>query len=231
MTIFEWFADPSHWTGPSGIPARLGEQLFLTAITIVIASLIALPIGILTGHWGKYSAGVTSIANLGRAIPTFALLLLLATIGGVGVGAALMALVIFAIPPILTNSNVAVASVDPQVRLAGRAMGLSGMQVLRSLELPLATPLIFAGLRTSTVQVTATATLAAFVGGGGLGRYIVDGFGLQDTTMVIAGVVLVAAMTMTVEAGLALAQAILSQRVVPTSSSLRAHFLTGLRQA
>jgi osmoprotectant transport system permease protein len=229
MNIWMWFTDPANWSGPTGIPARLIEQLVITGIAVAIAALIALPAGIITGHLGKGGAVVTSIANLGRAIPTFALLLLLAAAGGVGVSAAIIALVIFAIPPILTNANTAIVSVDPQVRTAGRAMGFTGPQLLWQVEMPLALPLTFAGIRTATVQVTATATLAALVGGGGLGRFILDGFGLQDTTMVIAGVLLVAFVTMTMEAFLALAQAGIAHRIGHVSGRVSSGFLQAFR--
>jgi osmoprotectant transport system permease protein len=228
MSIWMWFTDPANWTGPGGIPARLIEQLVITGIAVAIAALIALPAGIITGNLGKGGGVVTSIANLGRAIPTFALLLLLAAAGGVGVSAAIIALVIFAIPPILTNANTAISSVDPQVRTAGRAMGFTGPQLLWQVEMPLALPLTFAGVRTATVQVTATATLAALVGGGGLGRFILDGFGLQDTTMVIAGVLLVAFVTMTMEAFLALVQAGIAHRIGHVPGRVSAGFLRAL---
>jgi osmoprotectant transport system permease protein len=141
------------------------------------------------------------------------------------VGAAIIALVIFAIPPILTNANVAIAHVDPGVRNAGRAVGFTGRQLLWQIELPLGLPLIFAGIRTATVQVTATATLAALVGGGGLGRFILDGFALQDTTMVLAGVALVAIVTMTMEAALALVQALIARRIGRVEGRLNSSFL------
>lgn len=221
--------DPANWSGANGIPARLVEQLVITGFAVLIAAALALPLGIITGHTGRWSALVTSIANLGRAIPTFALLLLLAAVGGVGVQAAILALALFAIPPILTNANIAIAGVDPQVRTAARAMGFTGAQSLWRIELPLATPLIFAGLRTATVQVTATATLAALVGGGGLGRFILDGFALQDTTMVLAGVILVAIVTITMEAGLALVQASVTRRIDKTPGPVGSSFLRVLR--
>lgn len=231
MTVLEWFTDPANWSGPSGIPARLLEQLAITGMAVLIAAVIALPAGILTGHWGRGSAVVTSIANLGRAIPTFALLLLLASAGGVGVRAAVIALALFAIPPMLTNANVAITGVDPQVRTAGRAVGFTGGQLLWRVELPLALPLVFAGVRTATVQVTATATLAAFVGGGGLGRFILDGFGLQDTTMVLSGVILVAFVTVMVEAVLALVQAGVAHRIGRVPGPVVSGFLRVLRTA
>jgi len=229
MSVLIWFTDPSNWSGPSGIPTRLLEQFVITAVAVLAAAAIALPAGIVTGHLGKGSAVVTSVANLGRAIPTFALLLLLAAAGGVGVSAAIIALAIFAIPPMLTNANIAISGVDPQARMAGRAVGFTGRQLFWQVELPLALPLIFAGIRTASVQVIATATLAAFVGGGGLGRFILDGFALQDTTMVLAGVLLVALVTMSMEGLLALVQAGISHRLGRVPGRLTSSFLRVFR--
>ena len=211
MTVWEWFGDPANWTGPNGVWARTFEQLVLTAVSVGIAAAIALPAGVLAGHVRRFGTLVTSIANLGRAIPTFALLLLFASVGAIGVGtpAAVLALIVFAIPPIITNAHVGVVTVEPQVRSAAIAVGMNGGQLLRRIEIPLAIPLIFAGLRTAFVQTAATATLAAFVGGGGLGRFIIDGFALQDHTMVLAGVILVAVLTMSIEIVLAGVQAVL----------------------
>lgn len=223
MTVWEWLADPEHWTGPAGVPARVVEQLVITGLAVGLAAAIALPIGIVTGHLHRWSGLVTSIANVGRAIPTFALLLLFAASGGIGVGvtAAVLALTVFAIPPMLTNANIGVASVEPAVRRSGVAMGMTGGQVLRRIELPLGLPLIFAGVRTAAVQTTATATIAAFVGGGGLGRLILDGFGLQDPAMVMAGVILIAVVTMVMEATLALAQALISRTLAGRREGVR----------
>lgn len=229
MNLIEWFTDPANWSGSNGIPTRLVQQLQITGFAVLIAAALALPVGILTGHIGRWSGLVTSIASLGRAIPTFALLLLLAAVGGVGVQAAILALAIFAVPPILINANIAILGVDQQVRTAGRAMGFTSGQLLWRIELPLATPLIFAGLRTATVQVTATATLAALVGGGGFGRYILDGFGLQNTTIVLAGVILVALLTVTMEAVLAFLQALVSRQNGRTQGGGRSSFLRVLR--
>jgi osmoprotectant transport system permease protein len=208
MTVWEWFADPSNWTGSTGVWARMLEQIVLTATAVGIAAAIALPAGIAAGHARRFGGLVTAVANLGRAIPTFALLLLFASIAAIGVGtlAAVLALILFAIPPIITNAYVGVRTVEDRVRSAAVAMGMDGGQLLRGVEVPLAVPLIFAGLRTAFVQTAATATLAAFVGGGGLGRFILDGFALQDQTMVLAGVVLVAVLTMGSEVVLALLQ-------------------------
>ncbi len=212
MTVWDWFADPANWSGPTGVWVRVLQQVVLTGVAVGIAALVALPIGVAAGHAGRFGGAVTSVANLGRAVPTFALLLLFASISAIGVGtlAAVLALIVFAIPPIITNAYVGVRTVEDRVRSAAVAMGMSGGQVLRSVELPLAVPLIFAGLRTAFVQTAATATLAAFVGGGGLGRLILDGFALQDRVMVLAGVILVAVLTMGTELVLAGAQRVLA---------------------
>lgn len=224
MTVWEWFADPANWTGPTGVWARVMEQLVITGVSVGIAAAIALPAGIAAGHARRYGTLITSVANLGRAIPTFALLLLFATISAIGVGtpAAVLALIVFAIPPIITNAHVGVLTVEGRVRSAGVAMGMSGGQLLRLVELPLAVPLVFAGLRTALVQTTATATLAAFVGGGGLGRFIIDGFALQDQTLVLAGVVLVACLTMSMELALAGAQRLIEARAHTTNRAVAA---------
>jgi osmoprotectant transport system permease protein len=216
VTVWEWLADPANWTGSTGVWTRVVEQLVITMTAVGIAAVIALPIGIVTGHTGRFGMLVTSVANLGRAIPTFGLLLLFASITAIGVGslAAVLALILFAIPPIVTNANVAITSIDPQVRSAARAMGMSGRQVLWQVELPLGVPLLFAGLRTALVQTTATATLAAFVGGGGLGRYIIDGFALQDQVLVFVGIILVAVLTVGMELALGLVQRGLTPRGV-----------------
>lgn len=208
MSVWSWFADPNNWVGPTGVWARVSEQIMMTMAAVGIASAIALPFGIAAGHARKYGALVTNIANLGRAIPTFALLLLFASIGAIGVGfqAALLALTLFALPPIVTNAYTGIVTVDSRVRRAGQGMGMSSRQMLTTIELPLAMPLIAAGLRTAVVQTTATATLAALVGGGGLGRFILDGFGRQDQTLVIVGVILVAALTASMEAVMAAVQ-------------------------
>jgi osmoprotectant transport system permease protein len=220
MSVWEFFADPQNWTGPTGIPSRVLEQLAMTLAAVGIAAAIALPLGIGAGHSGRFGSLVVNLANLGRAIPTFALLLLFASISaiGVGFGAALLALTMFALPPIVTNSFTGVSSVNPNVRKSGRAMGMNGRQLLWAVEIPLASGLIAAGLRTAVVQTTATATLAAFVGGGGLGRLILDGFGRQDQAMVFAGVICVAMLTGAMEITMALVQRMAQPRGIRKSA-------------
>jgi len=197
-----WFLDGKHWTGRSGVPFRLFEHVQLTVGAVLIACVIALPIALFLGHIGRGGALAVNISNVGRAVPTFAILVLFAASPiGFGNRATLIALVLFAIPPILTNAYVGVRGVDREVREAAVGMGMTGGELLRRVEVPLALPLISAGVRTAAVQVVATATLAALVGGGG-----VDGFGQQDRPMLLAGAILVAALALVTELGLGAVQ-------------------------
>ncbi|MDT7538901.1 MAG: osmoprotectant transport system permease protein [Actinomycetota bacterium] len=195
-----WLTDSAHWHGVDGVPHRLLEHLSISGIAVGVACLIALPIAVTLGHIRRGGSLAVNVSNASRAIPTFGLLILFAvTPIGIGNRAAVVALTLFAIPPLLTNAYVGVRDVDREVREAARGMGMTGLQLLRRVELPLALPLIAAGLRTAAVQVVATATLAAYVGGGGLGRFIADGFGQADPAMTTAGGVLVAGLALIVE--------------------------------
>ncbi|HVM27053.1 MAG TPA: ABC transporter permease [Mycobacteriales bacterium] len=195
-----WLLDGAHWTGPDGVPARLTEHLVLSGASVLVAAALALPLAFWLGHIGRGGFVVVGLANASRAVPTFAVLIILvATPVGFGDRATVVALVLFAIPAILTNAYTGVRDVDRDARAAAEGMGMSGLQVLRRVEAPLALPLVLAGLRTASVQVIATATLAAYVGGGGLGRFIADGFGRADPAMTAAGGVLVAALALLTE--------------------------------
>jgi osmoprotectant transport system permease protein len=195
-----WLTDGAHWSGPEGIPARLGEHLMLTAVSLGIAAAVSLPVGIWLGHLGRGGTPAINISNVGRAVPTFAVLVLLA-IGPLGIGdaATVVALTVFAAAPLVTNSYVGLREVDADAREAARGMGMSGGQVLRRVELPLALPMIMLGLRLAAVQVVATATVAALIGGGGLGRFVVDGLAQHDQPQVVGGAVLVAALALGVD--------------------------------
>ncbi len=210
--VVQWFLNPAHWQGDGGIPHRTLEHLAMSGASLLVAGLIALPIGIAIGHFGKGGNLAINISNIGRAIPSFALLVLAAQFFGiaaasqvVGFGAvpAFVALVALAIPPMVTNSYVGMREVDPDVREAARGMGMRERAILLGVELPIAMPFIMAGIRTSAVNVVATATLAAVVAWGGLGRFIVDGLGLQDYPMLFAGAVMVAVLSLIVEFSLA----------------------------
>ena len=213
-----WLADGEHWTGPDGVPARTAEHLYVSGSAVLLAAALALPLAFWLGHAGRGGGLVVGLSNASRAVPTFAVLVLLvATPVGFGDRATILALVLFAVPPILTNAYVGVRDVDRDAREAARGMGMSGLQLLRRVEVPLALPLVAAGLRTASVQVVATATLAAYVGGGGLGRLIADGFGRADPAMTAAGGVLVALLALVVELSLGAVQ----RRVTPGPRTAR----------
>lgn len=201
MSVWQWFTDPANWTGPDGIPVRTAQHLMISLIAMAIALVIALPIGLILGHLGKGEVFAVNVGNVGRAIPTFGLLIIFAssTLIGVGYWAAILALAIFAIPPLLTNTFTGLRQVTPQSVDAAAGMGMSGSQVLTKVEVPQAMPIIAAGVRTAAVQVVATASLAAFVGGGGLGTYVINGFATADTTLIIAGSILIAAISLIAE--------------------------------
>jgi osmoprotectant transport system permease protein len=197
--------DPVNWTGPGGILHLLGEHLAISAVAVLLGMAVALPIGVLLGHSGRGGGFVVALANVSRAVPTLALLTIFAvTPIGFGDTATTIALAVFAAPPILTNTYVGFREVDRDVREAARAMGMSPRQVIFRAELPLAMPLVMTGIRTATVQVVATAGLAALVGGGGLGTLINLGFGQQDYGLMIAGAFLVAVLALLTEGVLVL---------------------------
>ncbi|HEX6887739.1 MAG TPA: ABC transporter permease subunit [Candidatus Nanopelagicales bacterium] len=206
MGVGAWLTDPANWSGPNGIPVRTWQQIIMSLLAMAIALAIALPLGLLLGHLRRGTLVATNISNVGRAVPTLAVLIIVASIPAVGVGdaAAVLALAVFAIPPLVTNTFTGMASIDPELQDAGSGMGMGRRQRVLRIEVPLATPLIAAGIRTTSVQVVATASLAALVGGGGLGRYVVDGFALQDTTLIVAGALLTALLAVVAEGVLAL---------------------------
>ncbi|MFF8594775.1 ABC transporter permease [Streptomyces sp. NPDC015220] len=197
-----WLTDPSHWAGDDGIAHRLLEHLVLTVVCLAVSCLIALPVALALGHLGRGGALAVNLSNAGRAVPTFAVLvlLLLTPVGRWGEGPTVVALVLFAVPPLLANAYVGMREVDRDVVRAARGMGMTGRQLLCRVELPLALPMVLNGVRTAAVQLVATATIAALAGGGGLGRIITAGFNLASTPQVVAGAVLVAAFALLVEA-------------------------------
>ncbi|MFI8436130.1 ABC transporter permease [Streptomyces sp. NPDC079020] len=198
---WSWLTTAAHWSGPDGVWHRLGEHLCLTAVCLLISCLIALPVALVLGHLGRGGALAVNISNIGRAVPTFAVLvlLLLTPVGTYGQWSTAIALVLFAMPPLLTNAYVGMREVDRDVVGAARGMGMTGRQMLLGVELPLAMPLVLTGIRIAAVQLVATATLAALAGGGGLGRIITAGFNLASTPQVVAGAVLVAVLALLVE--------------------------------
>jgi len=207
---FVWLNDPLNWTNPDGVVDRLTEHMTISALAVAMACLVAWPIGVGLGHAGRGGPLVVLISNVTLAIPTVALLTILPlTFLGFGMPAVVVALTVFAIPPLLATAYTGIREVDRSVRDAARGMGLSGGQVLRQVELPLAVPYLAAGFRTAAVQVVATATLASFVNGGGLGQIISAGFGLGINAgggQILAGGLLVALLALLVEGTLAVTQ-------------------------
>jgi osmoprotectant transport system permease protein len=210
--VIAWLTDPAQWSGPEGIPVRTLQHLGYSLLATAIAAAIALPIGVLIGHTGRGAVFAVNLTNLGRAIPTLGIIILVFILAGFGIVPVLVALTALAVPPIVTNSYVGVRSVDPEVREAAEGMGMRGRQVLWRVELPVAMPLIMAGIRTSTVQVVATATLAAYVGLGGLGRYLIDGFSQRDLPEVVGGAILVAVLALLIELALGRLQTLVVSR-------------------
>ena len=207
----DWLTNPANWRGGDGVPTLFLQHVLLTATSLAVALAVALPVALWLGHLGRAGALAVNISNIGRAVPTFAVLILLA-VGFVGSGvfgpygrtglATLIALVVFALPPIVTNAYVGMREVDRDTVEAARGMGMRGWQLFLQVELPLALPLVLTGVRLAVVQVWATATLAALVDGPGLGTIIVEGFGLQDQGQVLAGAVVVAGLALLLEVAL-----------------------------
>jgi osmoprotectant transport system permease protein len=221
--IGRWFGDPAHWQGPAGIPNRVGEHLLLSIVALVVAAAVGLTVGIWIGHTGRGARLAVNLANLGRALPTLAVMAIVLPLTaaidpelGFKVYPAIIGLVVLAIPPLLVNAYVGVSGVDREVVEAGRGTGMRGRQVLWQIELPLAVPVMLAGIRSATSQIIATATLAAIFGGPGLGHYLVEGYAQLDYPMMWAGVILVAVLFAMGELALAAAQRFLTSPGVRT---------------
>jgi osmoprotectant transport system permease protein len=209
-----WLNDPLNWTNPGGIFDRLGEHLYISAAAVALGCLVAWPVGLWLGHVRRGGALVVLISNLTLAVPTLALLTILPlTFLGFGKPAVIVALAVFAVPPLLANAYTGVRQADPEALDAARGMGLSGAQLLRRVEIPLAVPYLAAGFRTAAVQVIATAALAFFVNGGGLGQIIAAGFGLDISAgggQILAGGLLVALLALLAEAVIAVVERLIT---------------------
>ena len=194
--ISAFFNDSAHWHGYDGIPTRVGEHIQYSLEALALAAVIGLPIGLLTGHYGRGGNVLALIATAGRALPTFGLLVLVVTWLGFGLGPVMIPLVVLAVPPILVTTYEAVRSVDPSPVDAARGTGMQESRILFQVELPVALPLILSGLRSAAIQIVSTATIAAYVGLGGLGRYIIDGLYQRNYEKVVGGATLVAGMAL-----------------------------------
>ncbi len=210
-----YLVDGANWSGPQGMGAYLVQQLLLTVTSVVAAALVGLPIAFWFGHIGRGGVLAINISNVGRAVPTFAVLGYL-SLGPLGIAelgpygraglATLVSLLLFALPPIVTNTYVGLREVDREIVEAARGMGMRGGQLFRRVELPLALPLVVTGLRLAVVQVWATATIAALVAGPGLGNVVTEGFAVQDSAQVVAGAVLIAFVAIVLEGLMALVE-------------------------
>jgi osmoprotectant transport system permease protein len=215
QAMVDWFNDPLNWTNPDGVLVRLREHLEISAVAVIVACIVAWPIGIWLGRRGSRSGFVVLVSNVTQAIPVVGLLTVLpVTFLGFGKPTIIVTLAIFAVPPLLANAHTGVQEIDPEVRESARGMGLSESQMLFRVELPLAVPYLATGLRTATVQVVATASLAALVNGGGLGQIIAAGFGLgpgRGDAQLLAGAVLVALLALIIDG----IMAIVERRLTP----------------
>ncbi len=194
-----------NWTGPVGLAARTLEHLEYTAAAVAVSALIAVPLGLIVGHTGRGTLVVVSLVNALRALPTLGVLLLAVLLWGLGLVPPIMALMLLGIPPLLAGTYAGVSAVDRTVVDAARSMGMSELRVLFRVEVPNALPLIMGGLRTATLQVVATATVAAYASLGGLGRYLIDGINVRQFHIALVGALLVAALALILDGALAFA--------------------------
>ncbi|MEX5295418.1 ABC transporter permease subunit [Kocuria sp. CPCC 205268] len=201
-----WLTDPENWSGTGGIPARILEHLTYSGMTLAVALAVAVPLGLWVGHTGRGSGVVVGLAGALRALPTLGLLTLFTLLMGLGLVPPIIALVLLAIPPILSGTYAGIANVSPALKDAGAAVGMTGRQVLTRVEVPNAMPVILGGIRNAALQVVATVTVVAYINLGGLGRYLIDGLAVRDYDRMLGSVVLVAVLALAVDAVLALAQ-------------------------
>ena len=211
--LIDWLTDPINWSGPDGVPTRTVEHLGYSGISLLVAAVIAIPLGLVIGHTGRGRFFVVNLAGAARAIPSLGLLYVMVLwlfpkLAGDSafLVPSLIVLVVLAIPPLMAGAYAGVEGVDPAARDAAKGMGMTGSQVLAKVEVPNALPLIFSGFRSATLQVIATATLAAVAGTGGLGRFLIDGQKIRDYPQMASGALLVAVLALVVDLLLAVVQ-------------------------
>lgn len=219
--VWGWLTDSANWSGPDGIVLRATEHVQISFSAVFLAMLVAVPIGLYVGHTRRFELFAITTGNLGRALPSFGILAICFGLpffaqlpGVIGYWPTFAALFLLAVPPILINTYVGIKGVDADVVEAARGMGMTGREILRRVELPLAMPLMVSGLRIASVQVVATATLGALGGYGTFGRYIIDGRSVGDNIKVAAGAVLVALLALAVELGLGALERVSAPRTV-----------------
>lgn len=223
--VVEFFITAENWLGEAGILRRTAEHIGLSAFALSVAALLAIPPAVWMGHLGRGGVVAVSAVNIGRAVPSFAIVALALPITirmglGLGFWPTFIALVALALPPMFTNAYTGVREVDPGLREAALGMGMTGREVLMGVELPLASPVIMAAIRVTAVQVVATATLGALVAWGGLGRYIIDGFSQRDFVELVAGAILVGLLSILTDVGFGGLERLVAPRGLPRPTSV-----------
>ncbi|HYZ10164.1 MAG TPA: ABC transporter permease [Pseudonocardiaceae bacterium] len=206
LDVVGWFADAGNWAGSDGMLLRLGEHLWITLRVVLVACLVAVPLGLAVGHTGCGGVGLVGLANAMRALPTLGLVTFLFLLYPSGELSTLIALVVLAVPPVLAGTYAGVQSIEPQVLDAARGMGMTGLQRLVQAELPGSLPLLVGGVRSAVLQVVATTVVAAYVGVGGLGDPLLVGLAIRDYTQVVAVAILTAALAVMLDLLLAAVQ-------------------------
>ena len=208
-----WIADPANASGPNGVWARSWEHLWYTILAVVLASAIAIPLGYLVGHTGRGRGLVVASSGAARALPTLGVVTLVGLVLGVGLIAPMVALVLLAVPSVLAGAYAGIEAIDPRTVDAARAMGMSEWRILTRVEMPLGLPLLIGGLRSATLQVVATATLAAYVGAGGLGRFLFLGLKTQDYPQMLAAALLVVVLALILEGVFEISERVTARRL------------------
>ena len=206
LEAIAWILDPANWTGAGSIPERIMQHLAISATVLLIASLIALPIGMFVGHTGRGKDVAVTVSGGLRALPTLGLLTLLGLSIGIGLQAPIIALVVLALPPLLAGAYAGLESVDRRTVDAARAMGMREGQVIGKVELPLGMPIIVGGIRSATLQIVATATLAPYIADDGLGRFIFAGLKTRDYAEMLGGSILVILLALAIDGVFAITQ-------------------------
>ncbi|CAN5128191.1 ABC transporter permease [soil metagenome] len=226
---FEYILNPANWTAPNGIGPRLVEHLIYTGLAMVIALAIAVPLGLVIGHTGRGRNAVIAITSAARAIPTFGFVLFVILFTGLGLWPLTLVLVVLAVPPVLAGVYSGLEAIDRETIDAARATGMSELQILGRVEIPLALPLIVGGIRSGTLQVIATATIAGYIGLGALGRYLIEGLALHKYELAIVGAILVTALALAVDGLLVIVQKLVVPRGV--SRGATRHTGTNIRRS
>ncbi len=219
MNLLDYISQAANWTEAGGISDLLTQHLYYTALSVLVAAVVAIPLGILIGHTGRGSFVVIGLSNAARAVPSLGLLVLIVLLLGTGVEPIILVLAVLAVPPILTATAAGVHGADREAVHAARAMGMTAGQIVTQVELPLALPLVISGLRSATLQVVATATVAAFAAGGALGQLLISGQRNNDYSQMFAGAVLVALLAIVLDILLGLVGWLAARRARPRSKT------------